>query len=123
MIFFVYKTYECVGCVTLPSSLLSLLTTQDLTTSETPYFCHSHLVMKINVGAPDAAAAVPNLAAFNTELRSGPLPLDLIQASSACGSAGLHLFACHGCQISCCSSSEMVPDHFVTRPPWTASPA
>jgi hypothetical protein len=50
------------------------------TTSETPYFCHSHLVMKINIGAPDAAATAPNLAAFNEEARTGPLPLDLLQA-------------------------------------------
>jgi hypothetical protein len=54
---------------------------KDITTSETPYFCHSHLVMKIVVGAPDAAAAAPNLAAFNEEIRTGPLPLDLIEAS------------------------------------------
>ena len=91
----------CWLCDLTELTSLSSLSTQDLTTSETPYFCHSHLVMKINVGAPDAAAAVPNLAAFNTELRSGPLPLDLIQASSVCASASLNPSACHGCQISC----------------------
>ena len=56
----------------------------DVTTSDTPYFCHSHLVMKINVGAPDAAAGVPNLNAFNNELRTGPLPLDLVQVTNWC---------------------------------------
>ena len=54
---------------------------QAVTTSETPYFCHSHLIMKINIGAPDATATAPNLAAFNEEARAGPLPLDLLQAS------------------------------------------
>ena len=33
----------------------------DRTTSETPYFCYSHLLMKINVGKPDPNAQIPNL--------------------------------------------------------------
>ena len=36
------------------------------TTSETPYFCYSHLLMKINVGATDPEAQVPVLAAART---------------------------------------------------------
>jgi hypothetical protein len=33
----------------------------DRTTSETPYFCYSHLLMKLNVGALDKGAQQPNL--------------------------------------------------------------
>lgn len=36
------------------------------TTSETPYFCYSHLLMKINVGASDPGAQIPVLAAART---------------------------------------------------------
>lgn len=41
--------------------------------------CHSHLVMKINVGAPDAAARVPNLVGTHNEQLNGALPLALLE--------------------------------------------
>ena len=31
------------------------------TTSETPYFCYSHLLMKLSVGKTDPNAQIPNL--------------------------------------------------------------
>jgi hypothetical protein len=39
----------------------------DRTTSETPYFCYSHLLMKLNVGAPDHGAQKPNLDALRKD--------------------------------------------------------
>ena len=39
----------------------------DRTTSETPFFCYTHLLMKINVGATVANGPVPNLDALRTE--------------------------------------------------------
>jgi hypothetical protein len=53
-----------------------------LTTSETPFFCHSHLVMKINVGAPDPTASAPRLDAFNPERLTGPLPQDILEVDA-----------------------------------------
>lgn len=38
----------------------------DRTTSETPYFCYSHLLMKLNVGALDPTAQKPTLDAPHT---------------------------------------------------------
>jgi hypothetical protein len=52
-----------------------------LTTGLTPYFCHTHLVMRIDVGAAVPNAPAPNLAAFNTERQKGPLPLDILDVS------------------------------------------
>ena len=31
------------------------------TTSETPYYCYSHLLAKLNVGKTDPGAQIPNL--------------------------------------------------------------
>ena len=39
----------------------------DRTTSETPFFCYTHLLMKINVGKTVANGPVPNLDALRTE--------------------------------------------------------
>jgi hypothetical protein len=53
-----------------------------LTTSVTPFFCHSHLIMKINVGAAVANAPAPNLNAFNQERLTGPLPQSILEVGS-----------------------------------------
>ena len=39
----------------------------DRTTSETPFFCYTHLLMKINVGKTVANGPVPTLDALRTE--------------------------------------------------------
>jgi hypothetical protein len=55
------------------------------TTGLTPFFCHSHLIMKINVGGPNANAGVPSVTpdVINGERLTGPLPQNTLQASNS----------------------------------------
>ena len=53
-------------------------------TGLTPYFCHSHLVMRIDVGAAVPGASAPNLGAVNPERATGPLPNDILQVCGLC---------------------------------------
>jgi hypothetical protein len=53
------------------------------TTSLTPFYCHSHLIMKIDVGDTDPNAGAPTLGATNDERDTGPLPTDVLQVDGS----------------------------------------
>ena len=61
------------------------------TTSETPFFCYSHLVMKINISGKGAAPAVPPKLVFGPE--EGFLETNVALNSTYLQVAHLSLFA------------------------------